>query len=130
MSGAPVSTEGPPTLGVVGEDGIITAKRRTGGYCPSHRIIINEHERTVTCKACGKMFDALEALLYLASWPDRWRDEVKHLNSQIKGKTAVLDELDKRLKNTKATARRHGVPIPTAWEALRAVPADPLKDPR
>jgi hypothetical protein len=122
----PIPTEGPPTLGIVGDDGIITAKRRTRGYCPSHALVISEDERSVRCKKCEKMFDAIEALLYLASWPDRWRDEVTHLNQQIKAKTAVLDELTKRLKNDKATARRRGVPIPNEWEALRSVsaPAD------
>ncbi len=119
----PIPAEGPPTLGIVDEDGLITAKRRTRGFCPRHAFLINEDDRTVQCKRCQKTFEPLEALLYLASWPDRWRAEVTRLNQQIKAKTAVLDELARKLTNYKAAARKRGVAVPSEWDALRSVPA-------
>ena len=119
----PVPTDGPPTLGIVGDDGLITVKRQTRGYCPNHALKITEHDHGITCGKCKKKFEPFEALLFLASWPDRWRAEVTHLNQQIKAKTAALDELARRLTNYKAAARKRKVEIPSEWDALRSVPA-------
>ncbi len=106
----PIDMGGPPTLGIVGDDNLITVKR-TLPVCMgrTHQIVVNPDERTVTCERCKRMFDPIDALLELARYPDRWRDWVTHLEGAVKRAEERLASLKKQINNARAMLRRRGV---------------------
>ena len=103
---------GPPTLGLVDHDGVITARRRTKGSCFNHAYIVNEDERTVVCKKCERSFDPYAALMDLALHIDRYRDARKHAEDTAKQAHEHLDDLLRRIKNARSTLRRTGAEVP------------------
>ena len=102
---------GPPTLGIVGEDNVITAKRRL--TCFQEHIQVDEKNRRVTCGKCGREIDPIEALLILASDPDRWKEWIKHWQDQKLRAETELANIKRQIANAKATLRRSsGTPPP------------------
>jgi len=96
---------GPPTLGIVGEDNVITAKRRLA--CFQEHIQVDEKNRRVTCGKCGREIDPIEALMILARDPDRWKEWIKYWGERKVRAEAELADLKRRIANAKATLRRH-----------------------
>ena len=99
----PIPT-GPPTLGIVGDDNVITAKRRLA--CLQEHIRVDEKNRRVTCGKCGREIDPIEALMILARDPDRWKEWTAHTLEEKRRADAQLADLKRQIANAKATLRR------------------------
>jgi hypothetical protein len=95
---------GPPSLGIVGEDNVITAKRKL--TCLQERILVDEQNRRVHCGKCGREIDPIEALMILARDPDRWKEWIEQTRQQRDKGEAELLELKRQVANAKATLRR------------------------
>jgi hypothetical protein len=95
---------GPPTLGIVSEDNVITAKRRLS--CFQEHIQVDEKNRRVTCGKCGREIDPIEALMILARDPDRWKEWIAHWQAKKQQAESELADLKRQISNAKATLRR------------------------
>lgn len=91
---------------------ILPAPKKTpdGSFCRCRSVELCEHTRTITCSACGKVIDAFD---YLAKWANEGgsaREAIKNLQIQRQISQAELDDLNRQIKNARATLKRLGAP--------------------
>jgi len=84
--------------------------RKTGCFCT---LVFDEHERTVTCKLCNRVWEPFEALVYLArTWVQYAanRDSLKREIDQLRDDRARLRQ---DVANLKAQRKRAALITPS-----------------
>ena len=82
---------------------------RRHAYCGHEKISLNEHERTIKCASCGKVFDPFHFLqTEVARLQDAWarhalvRNSLRELNDRVDALKKEEARLKSRIKTAKA----------------------------
>ncbi|WGL95995.1 hypothetical protein [Arsenophonus nasoniae] len=67
---------------------------------------VNEHDRTVKCRDCGKVIDAFELLLSMAKNETRLVRDIEYLRKEEKQRRENIDKLIQIERNAKSRIRR------------------------
>lgn len=81
---------------------------RARASCYPHAFELDEQTRVVTCRLCTRVFDAFDAMIYMAQhWPD-YQGHRQALQEEIADMRKEAEELKRQIKNHRATVRRAG----------------------
>lgn len=89
---------------------LITTTREYPKYCSARckPLVIDLHRRVFYCRTCGKVHDPFDWLFAHARANDITLDRLKNLNAEIAQKREELEDLQRQIRNAKATIRRAG----------------------
>lgn len=104
----PLPTEENKVIDLRGEPLEIQAKEQEHKYCASHHksIFVDEEERIIECKECGKVLDAFDYILGWANEGKRRMERLKSLDDEIRMKCREIYDMKAVLAREKAKTRR------------------------
>ncbi|WP_272693994.1 hypothetical protein [Providencia sp. PROV036] len=76
------------------------------GVCFHSGYYVNEHERIVKCRDCGKVIDAFECLLSMAKNETNLVRDIEYLRKEEKQRRENIDKLIQIERNAKSRIRR------------------------
>ncbi len=76
------------------------------GICFHSGYYVNEHERIVKCRDCGKVIDAFECLLSMAKNETNLVRDIEYLRNEEKQRRENIEKLIQIERNAKARIRR------------------------
>lgn len=85
-------------------------KREPSGYCGCKSVELCEFTRTITCAKCGRVIDAFDWLTKWANEAGSVAEQIKQLKIQRQVSQEELDDLNRQIKNARATLKRLGSP--------------------
>ncbi|CDK64364.1 hypothetical protein [Morganella morganii IS15] len=68
--------------------------------------LVNEHERRVKCRECGKVIDAFDLMLKMAKRETRLVSDIEALRQEEKYRRENIEKLIQIERNAKARIRR------------------------
>lgn len=80
----------------------------TRKYCESHckNVTVDEDERLVECKECGRVVDPFAYLLYWAQEGSRRMERLRHLDTEIRQQKAEIEQLKAVLSRERSKVRK------------------------
>lgn len=76
------------------------------GCCLHSGYLVNEHERRVKCRECGKVLDAFDLMLKMAKRETRLVSDIEALRQEEKYRRENIEKLIQIERNAKARIRR------------------------
>ncbi len=88
------------------DDLALRVKKRILSKCRHSKSTVDEALRTVTCRDCGAILDAVEVLIGIANDAEKRTANAIHLRHETERLTKAVEELTRQRKNLKAQIRR------------------------
>ena len=82
--------------------------------CPysGRQILVCDATRTIECSVCKGLVDSFDYLLAWANETTRHLEGLKNIKVQTRIAQAELNDLERKIKNARATLKRRGQPQP------------------
>jgi len=95
-------------IDIRGEPLEMTEVERKSDYCMSHhkKVEVDEHERLIICKECGKVIDPFDYMLGWAREGTRRMQRLKSLDDEIRHKHNELETMKAVLAREKSKVRK------------------------